>query len=248
MVSARVDGIEGEVWIDAAQAKAKTPFRHPPFPEETRTVLRYIQETFQTVRPLTLAEWEDGFRRDTHPQKEIDLWMVMAKGFRHFTDGRDLDVDQQQDIFQVVLASVNNGGNLEQILATTRRRTLSKNRVKEIVAYMVSLATPSGKAAPYTGAAVVPIDSLFDSTGAGPHPEANPRQVLNEVDVIFGVDVASGRQFLVYGRDVLKEVGETGKERPLRVLRIGLGPGPDELERLIALVRIIKGRDDYQDG
>ena len=90
----------------------------------------------------------------------------------------------KQDIFQVVLATVNNGGNLEQILVTTRRRTLSKNRVKEIVAYMVSLATPPGKAATYTGAAVVPIDSLFDSTEAGPHPEANPRQVLNEVDVI----------------------------------------------------------------
>ena len=39
-----------------------------------------------------------------------------------------------------------------------------------------------------------------------------------------------------------------GKARSVKVLRIGLDQETDELEKLIALVRVVKGHDDYQDG
>jgi hypothetical protein len=64
--------------------------------------------------------------------------------------------------------------------------------------------------------------------------------------VIFGVDVMTEHQFLVYGRDVLKEIMDTGKGRSLRVLRIGLDQETEELEKLLALVELVRGRHDYQ--
>jgi hypothetical protein len=133
MVRARVIGIEGDVWVAASQA-IPSEYRHPPFPEDIRDYLRQLQKTFADVYPRTIEQWEDGFRRDTHPDREIALWLYMGDVFEHFTSGQPLDADQKRDIFQVILASVNNG--TKHVLATTNPRTLSKKRVREIVDWM----------------------------------------------------------------------------------------------------------------
>jgi hypothetical protein len=70
MIRAKVEGIEGEVFIEAAQM-GETPYRQPPFSEGIRKRLEEIRNTFVEVRPLSLEEWEDGFRRDTNPEKEV---------------------------------------------------------------------------------------------------------------------------------------------------------------------------------
>jgi hypothetical protein len=122
----------GEVWIEVGQAKLDAPYRHPPFTEEDREkYLKPLQETFKDVYPCTLEEWEANFRREQNIEREIATWLVMRGHFKRFTEGRDLAVDQRQDIFQVILACVNNGP--DHVLATVSARTLSRKRVKEIV-------------------------------------------------------------------------------------------------------------------
>jgi len=92
---------------------------------------------------------------------------------------------------------------------------------------------------------VIPIAALF-GMGCEPNTEVDPRQALHSAELIFGVDVMSQRQFLVYGRDALQEIVTSGKAHPMQVLMIGLDQESDELEKLIALVRVIKGKDDYK--
>jgi hypothetical protein len=69
--------------------------------------------------------------------------------------------------------------------------------------------------------------------------------MLDSVDLIFGVDAMSRREFLVYGRDGLQEVVKSGRARQMSVVRIELDQDTTELELLIALVRVMKGKDDY---
>ena len=133
MLRARMEGIDGEIWVEASKLKSGGPLRHPPFEEDLRDILRRLGQTFADVCPRTLEEWEDELRRDTHPEQEIALWVVMEEVFLHFTSGRSLDEEQKIDIFSVVLACVNNGP--EYVLATTSPRTLSRKAVKEIVEY-----------------------------------------------------------------------------------------------------------------
>jgi hypothetical protein len=45
--------------------------RHPPFDEELRAYIRDIQAAFAEHRDLSFEEWEDGFRRDAHREREI---------------------------------------------------------------------------------------------------------------------------------------------------------------------------------
>lgn len=39
----------------------------------------------------------------------------------------------------------------------------------------------------------ISIDALFDESGTGPNLSSDPRQRLNEADLILGVDRMSGR-------------------------------------------------------
>ena len=55
----------------------------------------------------------------------------------------------------------------------------------------------------------------------------------------------SRREFLVYGRDSLQEVVKSGRARQMSVVRIELDQDTTELELLIAVVRVMKGKDDY---
>ena len=129
-----------EVWVDVAQRLAlggKAPYQHPPLSDDLRNVLPELQETFHDVYPRTLEEWADGFRRDLQPEQEIALWLHMARVFRHFTEGRDLSTDQRQDIFDVILACVNNGP--AHVQATTGHRTLSRKRGREIANMVCSV-------------------------------------------------------------------------------------------------------------
>jgi hypothetical protein len=94
---------------------------------------------------------------------------------------------------------------------------------------------------------VIPINALFgESLEPNTSLPFHPGQFLAEADVIFGVNVMEDRNFLVYGRKAIEEIALTGKKKDLRVVRIALDQETDELEKLIALVTVIKGKHDYR--
>jgi hypothetical protein len=133
VIRAQLTGVEGDVWIEPTRWR-EPEYQHPPFPDDIRkNYLERFQATFADVYPRTVEEWEDGFRRDAHPNQEIAIWVCIANVFEHFTAGRDLSAEQRQDIFHTVLACANNGK--DYVLFTTNPRTLSKKRVREIVDY-----------------------------------------------------------------------------------------------------------------
>lgn len=49
--------------------------------EQRAEQIPYIQRTLAEVDPKTLAQWEDGFRRDQHPDQEIGLYMDICRAF-----------------------------------------------------------------------------------------------------------------------------------------------------------------------
>ena len=103
MVEAEVEGV-GRVWVDAEQASADVEYRHEPFSEAIRDYLRKIKEALDEVYPMTLHEWEDGFRKDTHPEKEMATWLRLAERYRIFTEEKGFSQAQRQEVFNVMLA------------------------------------------------------------------------------------------------------------------------------------------------
>jgi len=91
---------------------------------------------------------------------------------------------------------------------------------------------------------IVPIEILFGE-GSDPDAEVESRQLLAIADLIFGVDVMSGKQLLVFGRSTLEELVRTGQSNILGVVNVGLDQDAMEIEKLATLVQHIKGYHDY---
>ncbi len=72
------------------------------------------------------------------------------------------------------------------------------------------------------------------------------RKAFETADVIFGVDVASGREILVFGRSALRMIAVTRMEDRLRVLRVSIDGAGDELELLAAACEAYRGHHDYE--
>src|SRR5262245_9463635 len=92
---------------------------------------------------------------------------------------------------------------------------------------------------------VIPIDALFDER-LGLNRSWDPLPALRGARVILGVDVMSGRPFVVYGRKTLGRIARTGRPERVQSLWIGLDQDTDELEKLLALVTVVKGRHEYR--
>jgi hypothetical protein len=86
----------------------------------------------------------------------------------------------------------------------------------------------------------ISISSLLEASEA--------RQALAEADVVIAVDQASQRAFTVFGTPALEESIQFSKIGALRTVRVQVDKEAGELERLIALVRSVKGRHDAIDG
>jgi hypothetical protein len=91
---------------------------------------------------------------------------------------------------------------------------------------------------------IVPIDALL-GTERNHDEEVEYRRLLAIADLIFGVDLKSGKQSLVFGRSALEELVRAGKSDILRVVNVGIDQETVELEKLASLVQDIKGYHDY---
>lgn len=101
-VQARVQGIEGLVWISPDQLK-QGELRHPKFEKDVLAYIQDIHEAFAEHRLLSLQEWEDGFRRDTDPLREIAMWSHAADIYRAFT-GNEPSAERRRGVYRCIIA------------------------------------------------------------------------------------------------------------------------------------------------
>ena len=124
---AHVKGV-GLAWIDLQQVKAEENFKHPKFNSKTSKLIeREIRLPLFEVAPKSLAEWEDGFRKDTHPMREIGLWLRIASRFARFTASTELTPAQKRDVFKVMLHCTL-AGSPQQVLETVTLEALSREQ------------------------------------------------------------------------------------------------------------------------
>lgn len=77
--------------------------KHAAFGERIRSDIRVIQAAFAEHDPLSMDEWEDGFRRDATPEREIALWLRAAEIYRAFT-ADEVSAERRRDIYRCLIA------------------------------------------------------------------------------------------------------------------------------------------------
>ena len=101
-VQVRLAGHEELVWALPQDLQAGE-IRHPPFEEDVREYIREIKSTFAEHRSLTMEEWEDGFRRDADPAREIALWSHAADVYRGIVS-QDSSQERRAEVYRVVVS------------------------------------------------------------------------------------------------------------------------------------------------
>jgi hypothetical protein len=136
MVRAKVKGIDEEVWVDSRDGLTPGPYQHPPFDEAARDYLRSIKAALDEVFPMTLEEWEDGFRRDANPEREIAYWLFLSEAYRDTIDhrkrvGLPVSHEIKREVFSVIATWLNAGQQLPHVLDL---KYLSRREAEDLVA------------------------------------------------------------------------------------------------------------------
>jgi hypothetical protein len=89
----------------------------------------------------------------------------------------------------------------------------------------------------------IQVESLFDCDQM---PIEEGKYLLAQADAILAYDVMSEVEVLVFGNDAVLDAALSDGKQDLRVLQVAIDEDSDELDRLLALVLVVKGYHDYE--
>jgi hypothetical protein len=141
-VQARVEGIEGIVWLLPEQLQ-QSEIRHPPFHEEIRSYIRDIQVAFAEHRDISFEEWEEGFRRDANPEPEIAGFWYAAGVYRLFTANEE-SPERRREVYRLLIACMTTSP--DSVWQVVELASLSRPEAERIVQRFYGSEKASGSA------------------------------------------------------------------------------------------------------
>jgi hypothetical protein len=127
-IQVQMEGI-GLVWALPHQFK-DGGVRHAPFDERVRAYIHQIHETFGEHRHLSFDEWEDGFRRDAKPEREIALWSHAADVYTVFACDEP-SPERRKDVYRCVVACLT--ATPDTVWHVLKPTLLSRGEAEQIV-------------------------------------------------------------------------------------------------------------------
>jgi len=106
-IQVRLQGSNGVVWALPEQLR-QNEVQHPEFGEDVRDYIRRIQAAFAEQRPLSFEDWEEGFRRDASPEREIALWSHAADVYTAFAASA-ASAERRRDLYRCIIACLTSG-------------------------------------------------------------------------------------------------------------------------------------------
>ena len=90
---------------------------------------------------------------------------------------------------------------------------------------------------------IVPIENLIgDARDRNADDEF--RRIMAAADLIFGIDILRGQQYVIYGRLALEELNRKGRCKILGIFNVGIDQETTDIEKLVNLVGDLKGHHD----
>ncbi len=107
------DGVP-EVFSTVTDKEGKThklhrgPRRHDTLTSDQLQRIARLQDVLREVYPMTLDGWVDGFARDVHPEKEIQIIEAAAAVYQQLIADAKLSLDDKKCLY-AVLCSMSTG-------------------------------------------------------------------------------------------------------------------------------------------
>ena len=129
MLATNVEGIEGMVYVHIDHMEAG-PILHETLPLPLVERIAAIAAALAEVYPQSEEEWIDGFRRETDPEEEVQLWERITAKYDKLTE-RVTDVDQRTDIFHVLAHCAINPPEIAALVADCP--TLGESGIQSVI-------------------------------------------------------------------------------------------------------------------
>jgi hypothetical protein len=128
-IQVRLQGNDEVVWALPEQLH-QGEVKHPEFDESVRDYIRQIQAAFAEHRPLSFEEWEDGFRRDTTPEREIALWCHAADVYTAFAANEPAP-ERRRDVYRCIVTCMTTGP--DAVWRVLRPEVLTRAEAEQVV-------------------------------------------------------------------------------------------------------------------
>jgi hypothetical protein len=140
VIQVRLQGSDEVVWALPQQLQ-QGEVKHPEFNEGVRNYIRQIQAAFAEHRPLSFAEWEEGFRRDANPEREIAIWSHAADIYTAFA-ANELSADRRRDLYRCIVTCMTTGP--DAVWHVLRPVVLSREEAEQVVNRFFGKRTEQG--------------------------------------------------------------------------------------------------------
>lgn len=142
VILVQIQGESAPVYAEAGQLK-QGEYRYPPFVGEERAAIESLVFDLSEVYPLTYERWEDGFRRDQNPAREIASWLHTAAILAAITNEFGLDLLGKKSCFKVLVACAT--GPRDSVLVRCDIEHLSTQAVEKTIRYFFEGGYPQSR-------------------------------------------------------------------------------------------------------
>ena len=117
-------------WIDPNTIE-QGPIVRESLTSEQMDKIDYLYDTFKEVDPTPKEKWIEDFKRDQNPDREIEIWMMMANAFNTFCKEKELGPEVKNEVYQIVL--IRSAAPEEEVLTHIELDYLTKEDTREIM-------------------------------------------------------------------------------------------------------------------
>jgi len=107
--------------------------QHSTLPEELRADIRHLAAELADVYPQSAADWEDGFRRDRDPARELAGWLHLAAILKVMATRHGYDLPQRKECFRVLVACFT--GDRATVRERSDAKLLPSSELEQVIKY-----------------------------------------------------------------------------------------------------------------
>lgn len=115
-------------WVDPSKL-TPGPIRRDQLSVEQTKRIAAIRGLLGAVDSSPQEKWEDDFRRDADPDRELATWEAMAKAYARYTANKNWPIDKRKELFAVLL--VGSGAPPDEALAHMKLKIVSEAEARE---------------------------------------------------------------------------------------------------------------------
>lgn len=98
---------EAEIKLIDIKEIRTPPIIHEKLPDELIIRIRLIRASLLSITPHSMEFWIDGFKRDTHPTKEVSWWEFLSTCYLEYIQMGTLSSDQYKSAYNILFYILN---------------------------------------------------------------------------------------------------------------------------------------------